>query len=200
LVQALTAWDLDFDVRQGLALASEGLPVPSTPEIQKACLEFIAGRLRSFLVEQENYHYDVVDAVLAAQLHNPAGAVRAVKQLAPRVAQPDWVTILPAYARCVRITRDQAQQFPLDPTALVEPAEKDLCQTLLKVEATPRRPGSMEDFLNAFLPVIPAISRFFEEVLVMADDPTLRANRLGLLQRIALLPKGVADFSYLEGF
>ena len=200
LVQALTAWDLDFDVRQGLALASEGLPVPSTLEIQKACLEFIAGRLRSFLVEQENYRYDVVDAVLAAQLHNPAGAVRAVKQLAPRVAQPDWATILPAYARCVRITRDQAQQFPLDPTALVEPAEKDLCQTLLKVEATPRRPGSMEDFLNAFLPVIPAISRFFEEVLVMADDPTLRANRLGLLQRITLLPKGVADFSYLEGF
>ncbi len=87
LVQALTAWDLDFDVRQGLALASEGLPVPSTPEIQKACLEFIAGRLRSYLVEQENYRYDVVDAVLAAQQHNPAGAVRAVKQLAPRVAQ-----------------------------------------------------------------------------------------------------------------
>ncbi len=200
LVQALTAWDLDFDVRQGLALASEGLPVPSTPEIQKACLEFIAGRLRSVLVEQENYRYDVVDAVLAAQQHNPAGAVRAVKQLAPRVTQPDWPTILPAYARCVRITRDQAQQFPLDPNALVEPAEKELCQALLKVEATPRRPGSMEDFLNAFLPIIPAISRFFEEVLVMVDDPALRANRLGLLQRIALLPKGVADFSFLEGF
>ena len=200
LVQALIAWDLNFDLRQGLALASEGLPVPSTPEIQKACLEFIAGRLRSFLVEQENYRYDVVDAVLAVQQHNPAGAVRAVKQLAARVAQPDWPTILPAYARCVRITRDQPQQYLLDPQVLVEPAEKDLCQALLKVEEAPRRPGSMEDFLNAFLPIIPAISRFFEEVLVMADDPGLRANRLALLQRIAALPKGVADFSVLEGF
>jgi glycyl-tRNA synthetase len=200
LVQALTAWDLDFDLRQGLALASEGLPVPSTPEIQNACLDFIAGRLRSFLVEQENYHYDVVDAVLAAQQHNPAGVVRAVKELAARVAQADWPAILPAYARCVRITRDQPQPYPVDPLELSEPAEKELYQALLKVEETPRRPGSMEDFLTAFLPIIPAISRFFEEVLVMTEEARLRANRLGLLQRIAALPKGVADFSFLEGF
>jgi glycyl-tRNA synthetase beta subunit len=37
-------------------------------------------------------------------------------------------------------------------------------------------------------------------VLVMAEDPAVRANRLGLLQRIAALGKGVADFSKLEGF
>ncbi|MGD0006306.1 MAG: glycine--tRNA ligase subunit beta [Anaerolineaceae bacterium] len=200
MVQALTAWDLDFDLRQGLALASEVLPVPSSPEIQKACLEFIAGRLRSFLVEQENYRYDVVDAVLAAQQHNPAGVVRSVKELAAHVTQADWPVVLPAYARCVRITRDQTQQYPVDPQLLIEPAEKELYQALLKVEETPRRPGSMEDFLTTFLPIIPAISRFFEEVLVMAEDARLRANRLGLLQRIVALPKGVADFSFLEGF
>jgi glycyl-tRNA synthetase beta subunit len=107
---------------------------------------------------------------------------------------------LPAYARCVRITRDQTQQYPVDPQLLIEPAEKELYQALLKVEETPRRPGSMEDFLTTFLPIIPAISRFFEEVLVMAEDVRLRANRLGLLQRIVALPKGVADFSFLEGF
>jgi glycyl-tRNA synthetase len=200
MVQALTAWDLDFDLRQGLAMASERLPVPSTPEIQNACLEFIAGRLRSFLVEQENYRYDVVDAVLAAQQHNPAGVVRAVKELAARVAQADWPAILPAYARCVRITRDQPQPYPVDAMALIEPAEKELYQALLKIEETPRRPGSMDDFLAAFLPIIPDISRFFEEVLVMAEEERLRANRLGLLQRIVALPKGVADFSFLEGF
>jgi glycyl-tRNA synthetase beta subunit len=48
--------------------------------------------------------------------------------------------------------------------------------------------------------MIPAISTFFDEVLVMAEDPALRANRLGLLQGIAGLAKGVADFSKLEGF
>jgi len=54
--------------------------------------------------------------------------------------------------------------------------------------------------LNAFLPMIPAINRFFDDVLVMAEDRSLRENRLGLLQRIAALAGGVADLSHLEGF
>jgi glycyl-tRNA synthetase beta subunit len=48
--------------------------------------------------------------------------------------------------------------------------------------------------------MIPEVTHFFEDVLVMADDPTLRAARLGLLQRIVTLAAGVADFSRLEGF
>ena len=52
--------------------------------------------------------------------HNPAGAVRAVRELTAWVARPDWSTILPAYARCVRITRDQKERFTVDPQRLVE--------------------------------------------------------------------------------
>ena len=48
--------------------------------------------------------------------------------------------------------------------------------------------------------MMPAINRFFDEVLVMADEERLRHNRLGLLQRIASLADGVADMSKLEGF
>jgi glycyl-tRNA synthetase beta subunit len=36
--------------------------------------------------------------------------------------------------------------------------------------------------------------------MVMVDDSTLRNNRLGLLQRVAAMAHGVADFSKLEGF
>jgi glycyl-tRNA synthetase beta subunit len=48
--------------------------------------------------------------------------------------------------------------------------------------------------------VIPAINAFFEAILVMAPEPEIRQNRLGLLQRIAGLAEGVADLSRLEGF
>jgi glycyl-tRNA synthetase len=54
--------------------------------------------------------------------------------------------------------------------------------------------------LRSFLPLIPVINRFFDEVLVMADDPDVRQSRLGLLQRISALAQGVADLSKLEGF
>ena len=48
--------------------------------------------------------------------------------------------------------------------------------------------------------MIPAVNRFFDKVLVMAEDDALQRNRLGLLQRIAALADGVADLSRLEGF
>ena len=149
---------------------------------------------------EAGWRYDVVDAVLAVQGANPAGAARAVAALSAWVARPDWHTILPAYARCVRITRAFPQVFPLDPQSFTEPAESELYAALLAAEAAPRAPGSVEDFLGAFLPMIPAVNRFFDQVLVMAEDETLQRNRLGLLQRIALLADGVADLSRLEGF
>ncbi len=201
LVQSLTAWNLDFDLRRGLQLAAEGLPIPASEQVQAACLEFIAGRLRSYLMSlPQNYRYDIVDAVLAEQSANPARALAAVEQLSGWVARPDWNTILPAYARCVRITRDQAETYPVDPARFEDDAEKALWAALQNAKAAPRRPGSVDDLFNAFLPMIPAINRFFEAVMVMAEDPALRANRLGLLQEIAALAEGVADLSVLEGF
>jgi glycyl-tRNA synthetase beta subunit len=100
----------------------------------------------------------------------------------------------------VRITRDLKETFSIDPAAFAEPVEASLYEALQQAEAAPRAAGSVDDMLNAFLPVIPAINRFFDGVLVMAEDPHLRQNRLALLQRIAGLARGVADFSKLEGF
>ncbi len=199
LVQNLINWDLDFDLRFAVSAASLYLPIESNQENQSACLAFILERLRNLLLDA-GYSFDVVDAVLSAQGFNPAGAQRAVDQLSIWVERADWHTILPAYARCVRITRDLDVLYSVDEGLFVEPAEKDLYAALKTAESTPRADGSVDDFLNAFLPMIPFIDRFFEEVLVMIDDVDLQKNRLGLLQRIAALADGVAVLSQLEGF
>ncbi len=199
LVQTLLAWELDFDLRRGLEAAARHLPIAASDEAREAVLAFIVERLRNLLLEQ-GYRYDVVDAVLAAQGHNPARAARAVRELSAWVQREDWPQILPAYARCVRITRGQPERYEVNPAAFAEEAEHALWEALQKAETAPRHPGSVDDFFAAFLPMMPAIERFFEEVLVMAEDEALRRNRLGLLQRIAALADGVADFSKLEGF
>ncbi len=199
LVQSLLAWDLDFDLRPALQAAAKHLPIAASDEAKEAVLAFIVERLRNLLLEQ-GYRYDVVDAVLAAQGHNPARAARAVRELSAWVQREDWPQILPAYARCVRITRGQPERYAVNPEAFAEDAERALWEALRKAEAAPRTPGSVDDFFAAFLPLKPAIERFFDDVLVMAEDETLRRNRLGLLQRIAALADGVADFGKLEGF
>lgn len=149
---------------------------------------------------EKDFRYDIVDSVLAVQGDNPARALRAVQSLEDWVKRPDWSNILPAYARCVRITRDQAVKFDVDPSTFVEPAEQNLFAALQTAEMTQPESGSVNDFLVCFLPMIPTINQFFEGVLVMTENQAQRENRLGLLQRVASLADGVADFSRLEGF
>ena len=179
--------------------ACRHLPLEASPEIQASVLDFIVERLRNLLLDSGGRH-DVVAAVLAAQGHNPARAAKAVEALSAWTERPDWDRILPAFARCVRITRDLEGRLPLDPDALVEPAAKALFIALQQAEKATRAPGSVDNFLQAFTPLIPVIDTFFDEVLVMDKDEDLRNNRLALLQRIGDLAGGVADMSHLEGF
>lgn len=199
LVQLLSSFNIDFDLGRWMKVAAANLPLEASDQDLSACAEFITGRQRSNLIEQ-GYRYDVVDAVLAEQQNNPAGVLRAVKELTAWVAREDWNTILAAYARCVRITRDQKLIFTVDPQQLEDPSEKALFAALVKLESRQLKEGSVAELLQAFQPLIPAVNAFFDSVLVMAEDVRVRNNRLGLLQRIALLTRGAADLSRLEGF
>ncbi len=200
LVQLLSAQDLDFDLRSAVRdIVAPQLPLAAPQEMQEAVLQFIVDRQRSMFLEQ-GYRYDVVDAVLAVQNANPASALRAVRELAAWVAHPKWNALLPAYARCVRITRELKQRFQVNPEAFVEPAERQLFQALLRAENNERRPASVDGFLGIFTPMIPTINQFFDSVLVMSENQDIRQNRLGMLQRIAALPATAADLSKLEGF
>ena len=87
-VQPLIEHDLDFDLREAVAKAAKLQPIEVSDEVQTQVLDFIAGRLSVLL--KESYRYDVVDAVLAEQSVNPAGAARAVKQLQAWVEREDW--------------------------------------------------------------------------------------------------------------
>jgi len=198
-VQSLIAWNLDFDTMEGLKLAAANLPIAMSEDSLKACQEFITGRLKGYLTDQ-GYRYDVVDAVLARQGNNPAGAARACQQLTAWVQRDDWNTILPAFSRCVRITRSLKETFSVQSDTLKEPSEKDLFAQITRMESALQGKVAVDDFLNTFLPAIPAVNAFFDAVLVMSEDLQEKANRLGMLQRIARLPENIVDLSLLEGF
>jgi glycyl-tRNA synthetase len=203
VTQILTGKGLDVDLRPALEAALDLLPDGVRPagearqKLVADLLAFLAGRLRGQLLDAA-YRYDVVDAVLAEQAHNLYRAALSAQQLAAWTQRPDWAATLAAYARTVRITRDQKQTYTVDPAALAEPAERALHAAVEAAADVPM--DSVDAFFATLLPMIPAITKFFEDVLVMAEDAAVRANRLGLLQRIAALGKGVADFSKLEGF
>lgn len=201
IVQSLVGWNLSFDLEGAVASAARRQPVEVSAAIQQDVLNFIAGRLRNFLAETKAPH-DVVDAVLAVQSKDPARAAQAVSQLTTWTQREDWNDILPAFSRCVRITRSADDPWgDVDAEAFAEAAEQSLFAAVQTAEvaiaASDRQP---DDFLGAFEPMIPAVNAFFDAVLVMDDDPAIRANRLALLRRIAGLSDAIADMSKLEGF
>ncbi len=114
VVQPLMEHAIDFDLTEAVRKSASLQPVEVTAEVQAQVLDFITGRL-SVLLKDAGYRYDVVDAVLAEQAGRPSSAHKAVGQLTAWVARPDWNTILPAYARCVRIIRaaKEADRGPL---------------------------------------------------------------------------------------
>jgi glycyl-tRNA synthetase len=201
LIQALIAREVSFDIRTGLESAARLLPIPIDPAALSACQGFIIERLRNLLLEN-GFRYDVVEAVVSAQGFDPARTNMSVTQLSVWVIRPDWHSILPAFARCVRITRDIKESIEVDSQAFSEKAEENLYSALLQAEKSLHmsRIQLVNSFLTAFLPMIPEVNRFFDEVLVMAEDAALRQNRLALLQRIVALGSGIADMSRLEGF
>jgi glycyl-tRNA synthetase len=199
LVQNLINWGLDFDLRSAIRSAARRQPVEVNKSVQDEVLLFIKRRLRNLMLES-GYPYDVIDGVIASQGYNPYLTVEGIKELSSWVSKENWNDILNAYSRCVRITRDYRERFDLDPENFEEDAERDLFEALETAESVSRSKGSVNDFLTAFTPIIPAINRFFDDVLVMTDKITLRQNRLGLLKRIVALADEITDLSKLEGF
>ncbi|HMV29560.1 MAG TPA: glycine--tRNA ligase subunit beta, partial [Anaerolineales bacterium] len=197
LVQPLIEHDVDFNLADAVKKSAKTQPIECKDDVQKQILEFIAGRL-SVVLKDSGYKHDIVEAVLAAQSANPAASARAVKQLSAWVSREDWQSILPGYARCVRITRDQKESFKVDEKAFVEAEEKALFKAIQ--DNAKSQPATVDEFLNIVVKLIPSINAFFDKVLVMAEDKKVKENRLGLLQRIANLSNGIADLSTLEGF
>jgi glycyl-tRNA synthetase len=199
LCQNLIEWKQNFDLRWGLAEAARAYSLEIEETTEAECVEFIQARLKGMLLEN-GFNHDVVDAVLTAKGQDPYAALLGVKELSDWVEREDWDQILPAFSRCVRITRDQAQRYQVDEDLLEMESEKLLYEALIQAERELSETDSVDAMLNAFLPMIPAVNRFFDEVLVMVEEKDLRQTRLALLQRIAALSDGVADFSCLEGF
>lgn len=197
IIENLISNEVAFDLEAASAQATALQPVPSDENVLAEVLAFINGRLE-VLMRQQGYPATVVKAVLAEQGHDPYAAAQAVAALNQAIELDDWPQLLDAYARCVRITRDQPQPFDLRPDDFTLAAEKALLSAYRGAAAA--KDGTVPTFVSSLRQMEPAITVFFDHVLVMDEDAAVRENRLALLQRIARLPQGIADLSYLEGF
>lgn len=172
-------------------------------EVFNAVFEFLSDRLRYYLETVRKLRYDTVRAVLAAGWEVPVDALWRAEALDKIRGGEDFEALSQAAKRIKNILAKSAtasdwQPGEVDRTMLEKGAEEELFRAYLSVAEEARalgQAGQYQKALAAIATLRPAVDRFFDKVLVMAEDPALRQNRLRLLGGLDQLFSGLAQFA-----
>lgn len=187
---------------------------PAQPwEVERAAnlLAFLADRLKVQLRDQGRRH-DLVDAVFALGDDDFSRVAVRAATLDAFLNTEDGTNLLAGYKRAANVLAAEEKKGKglsgadiakgLHPKLLTEPAEKALYAALEKALPAAHAAVEKEDFaaaMKALAGLRAPVDRFFDAVLVNAEDANLRRNRLLLLSRLREALSQVADFSKIEG-
>jgi len=166
----------------------------------EALTQFIYDRLRGILKER-GYSPAEVEAVVAPQpdfLSNIMQRLSAVQSFA---ALPEAAALAAANKRITNILKKTEQAYRIVDTALlIEDAERALFDATEHVSSkvqTAYAAGDFNQALQILATIRPQVDAFFNDVMVMAEDLELRANRIALLAMLHGILNQVADISKL---
>jgi glycyl-tRNA synthetase beta chain len=141
-----------------------------------------------------------VDAVLEAPGDCAVRLALRAEALATLAASPDFAPLRTTFRRVMGLSREHLDSG-YEPALLAHPSERALHVALLDVAGRASAATAALDYraaLAAMVELKEPVDRFFDGVLVMADDPAVRHNRLGLLRGVANLFRAIADFTKLS--
>ena len=175
--------------------------VPGVKRVPEDVETFLLERLRAYLREQD-YSANQVDALLSlrpSRIDLVPAQMEAIRTFA---ALPEAEALAAANKRIGNILRkNESEVAPsVDRALLVDGAERELyaaVQELLPVVRDHVESGDYTSALRSLASARTCVDRFFDDVLVMADDGALRANRLALLRGLSEAMNQVADISKL---
>jgi glycyl-tRNA synthetase beta chain len=192
--------ELPLELAHLVSIAFAAFPA-SHGQAQAELAYFLRERLVGYLREA-GYQTQDVEAVVEArparwaEFPKRLDAVRAFKAL------PEAQPLAAANKRVGNILKKSEEKVApvTDATLFIEPAERALADALESVAPRSEAAFDSGDYtgsLQALAALKAPVDAFFDTVMVNADDPRLRANRLGLLARLHTAMNRVADLSRL---
>ena len=179
--------------------AIELYPVDLAEDTITSVIDFIKGRMEVLMQQTRGYTPDLIDAVIATGGVDVIDILERAEVLHAFRAQPNFDRVYPALNRVLRILPDLLPT-EIQPDLLQDEAERQLWEAVAKAEATFNQCIQERNYtglLAQLAELQPAIDRFFDAVLVMAEEPEIRFNRLALLNEIAKNVYVVADLRKL---
>ena len=170
----------------GLRRAAIGLCRLATEGGLRIERSLLPGEAEPYVEERFESLLDAPVEALRAAVRSPVADLGSVAALAVFLAGLDDAELEPAHTAYTRAQRiaGKAEPGAVDPGLLAEPAERELAEAVERAEAriasavAERR---FDDALAGTAALAPVVDRFFDDVLVMAEDRAVRANRLRLL-------------------
>ncbi|MES1953913.1 glycine--tRNA ligase subunit beta [Salinisphaera hydrothermalis] len=203
VVRTLIEGEIAIDLRRLLDTALDLQPVAAPEGTAEALWMFHMERLRGYYTEQgvPVAHFEAIASLQISDMLDFDRRVRAVGEFAQLPAAP---VVCGAHKRIRNILKRNADAEvadAADPNSMVDAAESALYRSLSDSSATVEdaaRTGDYATALSAIAPLAEPLDTFFNEVMVMSDDPALQRNRLALLAQIDRLCRRVADISCLS--
>ncbi len=185
-------------IDDSLELLSVKLTRPKE-QVANDVLEFFRARFINLL--GSSFATDAVDAAIAAGFDDLVDVKTRIAALAQFKTHPDFEPLTVAFKRVGNIIKGGVDA-PVDPTLFEDSAEGGLYEAVQSVKSSADGlilSGAWLDALTEIATLRGPVDRFFDKVMVMADDPRVRTNRLALLTTIARLFGKIADFSRIAG-
>ncbi len=195
---------LSAAVSAGLRALKENPPrIDAAPEIERKVLDFLLDRAKYILRERLGYAYDEVNAVLAASGDDLVDAERRLQALRAIRKTRNFEPLAVAFKRIRKILEKAGAPAEWKLPAVREDlfaadAERELHSESRRVARTAgeqKRAGQYREALQIIAGLRPAVDRFFDDVLVMAEEEAVRKNRLTLLSELLREFSTIADFS-----
>jgi len=187
---SLKAITLETGLKAAAAeIGAQGIDIPA--ESLEEVAEFTVRRYEQQLIDRGDDHHQVAAVLPLAT--SPAVADETLASLQELVGSGDFADLVAVLQRVRRIV-PEGTEASYDAGKLAEPAEVVLHEAVQKVG---QAPTALADFVTAASVLVEPVTTFFDEILVMAEDPDLRAARLGLLATISALAAPVLDWQAL---
>jgi glycyl-tRNA synthetase len=183
-----------LELSRGLAIAAEQQAVTVEPKSLDDVAQFVVRRLEQQLIEAGHSITDVRAVLVRAD--SPPLAVHTLQELESLQGDDRFARVLAAFQRVRRIV-PAGVEAAYDPEQLKEPAEQALHSALTKSRQVLDGETSLVRLTAETGELVDAVNVFFDDVLVMAEDPAVRANRLGLLAAVRDLAEGTVDWEQL---
>ena len=190
--------DLEDLVKKSAALFGDKL---TNQNVVADVVDFMLGRFRAWY-QDEGIAVDVIQAVLARRPTRPADFDARVRAVSHFRTLDSAEALAAANKRVSNIlAKADAAIGEINLTACVEPAEKALAEAViaLRTEVQPLiAQGDYTAVLDKLANLRAPVDSFFDNVMVNAEEPALRQNRLAILNTLQDLFLQVADISVLQ--